>query len=332
MGVPIRVAGVSANLSRTGIPPAGSINSYLNLGGRGDRTAYITQTSTFTGLPTAELADLLDGVESISSSAYAADFTGSEAVAGKEFRFQFPTAKNISEITVKFSAVTTHGIWRFQASNDGTVWVDQGATFTLGGSLEQIIDVSGDPLFYTYFRMLGVSGNAVSAPWVNTINFKIKEATKLTGLPDYANYPGTGDYTGWVTSITTTTTLAGTGNINHLFNYASLNQVWFNSGQTLRQIVVQYPEAFVFSEMTFRQSNASSHGTWLLEGSNDGATWDALSTAFTLGGSSVVVVPMTITPTGHSYVRLRQTTGTTSSSPYILSVEFKMIRTTHYAP
>lgn len=319
----------------TGGVAAAAVHAYENAGGKGERTSIITLTSTFTGMPTSEAQNLINGIEHWNNVTYSADFSGSEAVSGKELRFQFTESKNISEFVMNTNNASTHGTWKFQGSTDGTVWVDQGSSFTLGGLVgANTYDVSGDSTLYTYFRLLGVSGNAASAPWIYSIDFKIKTATAESGPPTYDHFPGSSDMEDWATSISTTAALSG-GDVFHFFDgkFGGANDVWFNGGQTLREIEIQFPEAYVFSEFEFHNNHTDSHGTWVLEGSNNGSTWtDVLTAAFTLGGATSQTETCTVFAAGHTYIRFRQTAGTTDSTPYIHGFKFKCVRAANYAP
>jgi hypothetical protein len=69
-------------------------------------------------------------------------------------------------------------------------------------------------------------------------------------------------------------------------------------------------------------THSASHGTWVLEGSNDDTTYTGIGASFTLGNSNPVYT-FTNT-TAYRYYQLRQTAGTTSSTPWLLETQFRV--------
>jgi hypothetical protein len=88
-------------------------------------------------------------------------------VNGKYIQFQFEDAIIIDHIKhYQFYGYPTQGTWQMQGSNDAIEWVNIGDTFTLGGVVGSYpdpafkeIDFSINTTQYTYYRLLGVSGD-----------------------------------------------------------------------------------------------------------------------------------------------------------------------------
>lgn len=145
--------------------------SYDNNGGTGDRRTIVTISSNVSS--TGTLSNLLDGlfqdnfywaVQSVTSSLY--------------IKFDFGTAKLITEAKYYQNATNSQGVWQWQGSNNDSTWDDIGATFTLGGVATQTItELSGNTTSYRYYRLLGVSGKTSAAPWVREFEFKINDVT-----------------------------------------------------------------------------------------------------------------------------------------------------------
>ena len=153
--------------------------SYSIANGSGVRTATMAVPTTSTTLiGTATAAKLIDGSQAASSS-YACKFTN--AKTGTPYiLFDFLSTNNvISEVTWHQSTVDTHGTWKFQTSIDGLTYTDITGTITLG-ALEQIIPVTlnVDGCF-RYLKLIGVSANTSSTPYLLEINFKLGVADKF---------------------------------------------------------------------------------------------------------------------------------------------------------
>ena len=151
--------------------------AYANPGGQGDRTASITAFVSPSLLAGGTASNLVDGLtannytDSIAFSAV--------SVAGLVISFDFgqASARVINEVTWKQSFTSTHGVWKWQGSNDATTWVDIGATFTLGGAVTQVqTTMASNRVGYRHYRLLGDSGTASGAPYIQEVEFKISRA------------------------------------------------------------------------------------------------------------------------------------------------------------
>lgn len=130
-----------------------------------------------------------------------------------------------------------------------------------------------------------------------------------------------GDRTGTITA-TTTATLGG-GTFPAIINGVVANVLWWNNGQSTREMKFDFGSAVIMDAFRFAQNTTSTHGTWVVEGSSDNSSWSSASSSFTLGGAIMQVLEISNT-TAYRYYRFRQTAGTTSSSPYIWEMEFRL--------
>jgi len=151
--------------------------SYTNTSGQGDRTASVTAFVSPTLLAAGTAPNLVDGLtanntsDSISFNAV--------SVSGLVISFDFgqTSARVITEVTWKQSSTAAHGTWKWQGSNDNSSWSDVGASFTLGGATTQVQTVLSSNIYaFRYYRLLGVSGTASGAPWIQEVEFKTSKA------------------------------------------------------------------------------------------------------------------------------------------------------------
>jgi hypothetical protein len=137
----------------------------------GDRDAIITVGAT-SGLLGAGsgLSTLVDGGIG-GANIY---FVSNVAVENKALTFDFATGKNITSAILVQSTTDSHGTWKWQSSDNNSDWADIGSSFTLGGSTRNLLtQLSGNTTAYRYYRIIGVSGNANSTPYIYEIYFGI---------------------------------------------------------------------------------------------------------------------------------------------------------------
>ena len=80
----------------------------------------------------------------------------------------------------------------------------------------------------------------------------------------------------------------------------------------------------LITEATFRQSDATSHGSWKWQAGNAGGSLVNIGTSFTLGGSATQVqTSLSGNVTGYRYYRLLGVSGNSSYNPYVYEIEFK---------
>ncbi len=101
---------------------------------------------------------------------------------------------------------------------------------------------------------------------------------------------------------------------------------WGASGSLILEF--WFPTKAVIDEAKWYQDNSASHGTFKWQGSLDRITWDDIGSPFTLGGSATQTqTELNGNTTAYRHYRLYQTSGTTSGSPYLREVEFKIEET-----
>lgn len=142
----------------------------------------------------------------------------------------------------------------------------------------------------------------------------------------YANLGGTGIRNPAIT-ITPSASLVAAGNSTAILDGDETNHVyWWNSGLTTASMLFDFGvgQSPVIDEFKWYQDGAHSQGTWSWQGSPDNSTWTDLLTGIDLGGAAATTTYSYTNSTGYRYYRLLQTGGATSSSPYIVEIEFKI--------
>ncbi|WP_197507476.1 hypothetical protein, partial [Mesorhizobium sp. AA23] len=98
---------------------------------------------------------------------------------------------------------------------------------------------------------------------------------------------------------------------------------FFSSGQSSKEVKFDLGSGKIITAFTWLQDTDNSHGTWVLEGSNDDSSYTGIGSSFTLGGLCVETVTFS-NSTSYRYYKLRQTSGTTSSTPWLMEIEFRI--------
>ncbi len=82
---------------------------------------------------------------------------------------------------------------------------------------------------------------------------------------------------------------------------------------------------YVIDEITWKQSNTATHGTWKVQGSDDDSTWTDIGSSFTLGGATTqTITTLAGNTTAYRMYRLLGVSGSTSSSGFQTEAEFKI--------
>lgn len=168
------VAGTATLRNRVYTAAGLPIPLYTNTGGTGDRTASITVTTSAGLRSSGTDSNLVDGGtanNATDSLAFAA-----VSVSGAFITFDFGpgASKVVQEVTWKQGTTASHGTWKWQAGDDGTNYIDVGTSFTLGGATTQTqTSMAGNTKGYRYYRLLGVSGTASGAPFIQEVEFKL---------------------------------------------------------------------------------------------------------------------------------------------------------------
>lgn len=105
----------------------------------------------------------------------------------------------------------------------------------------------------------------------------------------------------------------------------SAADTFFWGGGTATIVEFWFPAQCVIDEAIWTQSTSSSHGTFKWQGSNDHVNWTDIGSTFTLGGAtSQTHTQLNGNSTAYRQYRLFQTAGTTSGTPFLREIEFKI--------
>lgn len=314
--------------------------SYANTLGTGNRTGTITVTLAGVSTGAGAASQLVNG--STSNEFW---WNGG---SGATLTFDLGSAKVIKQARWKQSNSSTHGTFKWQGSNDGTTYSDIGGTFTLGGGTVQVhTGLIDNATAYRYYRLTQTAGSTSASPFLQEVEFYIEGATK--DLPDASyRYPcgGGSDVGGDVSgvggsgvdrssliTVTAGYSVASSGqNAQNWVDGATGNNttdsVDFASGQTAITIAFDFHGSGKKQRivgLSISQSNGTGQGTYTFEASNDNSSWTALATGIAwLTDINANGTNFTFSnTTAYRYYRLRQTGGSTSSSPWIQEIFFK---------
>jgi hypothetical protein len=297
--------------------------SYANPGGSGNRTPTLVQV-TVTGAPAIGLNTVLSAAVDGNTSTNAFFFgLGSAYIV----EFWFASIKIIDEAKMYQSAATTHGTWKWQGSNDRTTWTDIGSTFTLGGVTTQTMtSLAGNTTGYIFYRLFQVTGPASGTPWIYEFEFKIDEG----GTTSYTHALGSGNRTGTITTAIGGGLTWGAGSAAHLINGSLANEAfWSAGGAAGGWMSFDLGASYLVQEArVFISAAVSDQGSWKFQGSTNNSTWIDLSGTVVLGAA--VAAPGSLTyfggfatnATDYRYYRLLGVSGTRTTNPFELEVEF----------
>ncbi len=136
--------------------------------GRGNRTSLITlSTDNLLGFGT--LSTLVDG--SIGNGWF---FNGATGDGTGWILFDFGSGNSfvIDEFIWKQQNTATHGVWKFEGSNDNSSWTQIGSDFTLTAGLIQ--PGGANDTAYRYYRLRSMSGARSASPYLYEILFRAK--------------------------------------------------------------------------------------------------------------------------------------------------------------
>lgn len=283
-----------------GGPPSYTYD-YANTYGSGDRKhqVRILGSATFSGSTEGMVDGLTTNVCFMSNGQ-----------SGVNIVFDFGEPRVIIEATWKQNTTTTHGTWKWQGSNDNTSYTDIGGTFTLGGTAQVHTELSGNTTEYRYYRLQQTAGTTSGTPYITEVEFKIDDRT-TTYLWD------TGDRTA---PYALTHGGGITGTIENWVNGAQDNS-WYFTG-TLQQIKIDFGTAKKLRRVVAYQQNATSHGTFKWQGSNDDSTYTDIGSTFTFGGAAKAYYNVD-SPTAYRYYKLVNTAGSPSSGPWQYEAYFE---------
>lgn len=271
------------NLGGSGSRADGLEAGYTNINNLSSWTLEISTTFTFNS--TRNLTRLIDGTANNNSVAYAFAWL-EQGVAGKEIRFSMRgRPRVIDEFTWKQSVIGSHGIFKFQGSNDGEEWDTLADDFELGVETVQVVSFENTERYYHY-RLLGVSGTTDDNPWLQEITFRI------SGLPfekgarvnlmkistDLAMYASDSASTYKIENLIDGT--YGSTNAAALPGYGWRPAT--NQNVTGKHITFEFPYQVRVIGIYLLQSGDNSElrpaGTWAVMLSDDGEEWETVGT------------------------------------------------------
>jgi hypothetical protein len=143
----------------------------------------------------------------------------------------------------------------------------------------------------------------------------------------YANPGGTGDRVTTIGVSSVTMALGGSsypGGASALINGSTANELSLGSSSS-GSITYDFGSRYVINEVTWKQSDTTSHGTWQWKGSDDGSSWANIGSTFTLGGTATQTqTSMSANQTAYRHYRMEIVSGSASSGPYVREIEFKI--------
>jgi hypothetical protein len=148
-------------------PDPGTIfTSYSNPGGSGNRTATIPVSKS----AGADIRGALSRFVGVGASGtYFANVPN-----GEWLKFDFGTAKVITELKYYQEYDFTQGTWQLEGSNDNSTWTAIGNPFEIiGTTFVSGSAFSSNTNYYRYYRIKKTAGTVNSRPWAYQFDFKI---------------------------------------------------------------------------------------------------------------------------------------------------------------
>jgi len=151
----------------------------------GNRLSSITATTNITGASGTDIGNLVDGAYGTNSSDSWWPDT-SQSASGLNIAYQFDTPRVVKYARVETSGYTGDlGTWKWQASDDGSTWVDIGSPFTwsvtniTSDNPIPVHDLSSNNTAHAYYQMVGVSGTLVRTPYQIETYFDISDGSNF---------------------------------------------------------------------------------------------------------------------------------------------------------
>ena len=112
-------------------------------------------------------------------------------------------------------------------------------------------------------------------------------------------------------------------NINTFINGNKVEQrLWTSQSNVGKYIRFKFPEAIVIEYIKWIQQGKSTHGTFVVQGSNNGVDWDNIGSQFILGGDAIQHIDISNNSKAYLYYQLLGIKGDMSSTDWIYEVEF----------
>lgn len=142
----------------------------------------------------------------------------------------------------------------------------------------------------------------------------------------YANLGGTGDRRRLI-KITPSSEFNSVANAHILIDGVTNNTGFYFSGTAAAGVEIIFDfgtDEVIIDEAKLYQSGTESHGTWKWQGWN-GSSYVDVGSSFTLGGATTqTITEPSGNTTGYTRYKLIGVSGTTSSSPWLYCIEFKI--------
>jgi hypothetical protein len=138
---------------------------------------------------------------------------------------------------------------------------------------------------------------------------------------------GTGDRRSDIT-VSNTVNVCIYHDINYFVNGVIVgdNSLWlYPEDITGKYLRFQFPEAIIVDHIKWYQTDDGSHtthGTWKIQGSCDGSSWDDVGDSFTLGVSDAQEIDISANTIAYTYYQIIGVSGTAYPNHWILEAEF----------
>lgn len=318
-------------------PPA---TSYANPGGTGDRSAFWTVTTNI--VPGSGAVDKLVNGNTTADLSNGFKFN---SASERLLWFKVTAADGFAYIIDAFKwyadASNDHDDWLVAGTNNDLDYVEMGTVTLAGGanvgSPVEFTWTNSNKAFKSYIVWQKPGSLPSTTPWNVEIEFKISTAytayASPTNVPSYANKWGFLDRSALITITTTSAT--GGGTLSNLVDGVGTDDAsgswWFGGGESGRVMKFDMGsgQAARVTEAQMWQDGNTNCGTWQAAWSDDDSAYTDYGTPQTWGGAgSPFVATMSFGDPGgaHRYLRLTQTSGTTSSSPFQREILLKASR------
>lgn len=295
---------------------------------------YGTASSTIAGAVTATLSGAADraiivafGVNGAATSSMFDDNSGApyqtfqDSGSNSGTHNQTYSTVNPNDLIIEFAA-DVQGNYGFGATPD-TEWVLAGEDISSSCSMSVAVasGIKGAQSSVTHNIWGNYNSGVDSLRGIFAIKAPVPPAAQ-----DYNNPGGSGNRY----LFNTTATVGGGEPMSMVDGAITATSAypggWFwNSGQTTANIVFDWFTARIIDEAKWYQSNSTTHGTWKWQGSSDGITYVDIGTSFTLGGSTTQTqTQLNGNTTAYRFYRLQPVSASTSNSPFLEEIEFKI--------
>lgn len=271
------------NLGGSGARADGQAGSYSNIANVVGWTLDVSTTFTY-NTTTRHPTRLIEGVRNTSSAGYAFGWPAQD-VTGKELKFSMRgRPRVIDEFTWYQNAVGSHGMFRFQGSDDGSTWDTLSEDFELGTATAQVVSFENTKAYYHY-RLLGVSGTTNATPWLQEIEFRI------SGLPlergdRRMDMKATTDIVKYASDTSSSYTFENL--INGLYGDQNISPPGYgwrpaiNQDMTGKHMTFEFPYKVrvigIYLLQSYDRTEARPAGTWAVQIGDDGENWENVGT------------------------------------------------------